>query len=109
MRWSPVLPRVCTTHCWSSDCKTGLTNRILRSVQNTHSHESLYNKCVTQFAAVHANRIFYAYVWQRKRVLQGEAVSLLRSDNTVFDKALVLCQMHNFKEGVLYLYEKGKL
>lgn len=23
-------------------------------------------------------------------------------DNTVFDKALVLCQMHNFKEGVLY-------
>lgn len=51
----------------------------------------------------------YAYVWQRKKVLQGEAVSLLRSDNTVFDKALVLCQMHNFKEGILYLYEKGKL
>lgn len=47
--------------------------------------------------------------WQRKKVLQGEAVSLLRSDSTVFDKALVLCQMHNFKEGVLYLYEKGKL
>nr|XP_043898783.1 vacuolar protein sorting-associated protein 11 homolog [Solea senegalensis] len=46
---------------------------------------------------------------ERKKVLQGEAVSLLRSDNTVFDKALVLCQMHNFKEGVLYLYEKGKL
>lgn len=48
-------------------------------------------------------------VCQRKNVLQGEAVSLLRSDNTVFDKALVLCQMHNFKEGILYLYEKGKL
>uniref|UniRef100_A0A3B4YYB9 VPS11 core subunit of CORVET and HOPS complexes n=1 Tax=Stegastes partitus TaxID=144197 RepID=A0A3B4YYB9_9TELE len=46
---------------------------------------------------------------ERKKVLQGEAVLLLRSDNTVFDKALVLCQMHNFKEGVLYLYEKGKL
>lgn len=46
---------------------------------------------------------------QRKKVLQEEAVSLLRSDNTVFDKALVLCQMHNFKEGILYLYEKGKL
>uniref|UniRef100_A0A3Q2QIU7 Vacuolar protein sorting-associated protein 11 homolog n=1 Tax=Fundulus heteroclitus TaxID=8078 RepID=A0A3Q2QIU7_FUNHE len=41
--------------------------------------------------------------------VRGEALSLLRSDNTVFDKALVLCQMHNFKEGVLYLYEKGKL
>ncbi|KAM3600652.1 uncharacterized protein V6R79_000323 [Siganus canaliculatus] len=46
---------------------------------------------------------------ERKKVLQDEAVSLLRSDNTVFDKALVLCQMHNFKEGILYLYEKGKL
>lgn len=46
---------------------------------------------------------------QRKKVLQEEAVSLLRSDNTVFDKALVLCQMHNFKEGILYLYEKGRL
>lgn len=46
---------------------------------------------------------------QKKKVLQEEAVLLLRSDNTVFDKALVLCQMHNFKEGILYLYEKGKL
>ncbi|CAL8268441.1 unnamed protein product [Merluccius merluccius] len=46
---------------------------------------------------------------EKKKVLQGAALSLLHSDNTVFDKALVLCQMHNFKEGVLYLYEKGKL
>ncbi|XP_031663539.1 vacuolar protein sorting-associated protein 11 homolog [Oncorhynchus kisutch] len=46
---------------------------------------------------------------ERNKVLQGAALSLLRRDNTVFDKALVLCQMHNFKDGVLYLYEKGKL
>uniref|UniRef100_A0A3Q3AAW1 VPS11 core subunit of CORVET and HOPS complexes n=1 Tax=Kryptolebias marmoratus TaxID=37003 RepID=A0A3Q3AAW1_KRYMA len=46
---------------------------------------------------------------ERKNILQEEALSLLRSNNTVFDKALVLCQMHNFKEGILYLYEKGKL
>ncbi|XP_056449620.1 vacuolar protein sorting-associated protein 11 homolog [Gadus chalcogrammus] len=46
---------------------------------------------------------------EQKKVLQGAALFLLHSDNTVFDKALVLCQMHNFKEGVLYLYEKGKL
>uniref|UniRef100_A0A3B3RJX0 Vacuolar protein sorting-associated protein 11 homolog n=1 Tax=Paramormyrops kingsleyae TaxID=1676925 RepID=A0A3B3RJX0_9TELE len=46
---------------------------------------------------------------EKKKVLQEAALSLLKSDNTVFDKALVLCQMHNFKEGVLYLYEKGKL
>ncbi len=53
--------------------------------------------------------LFLSFVWQKKKVLQEAALSLLRSDNTVFDKALVLCQMHNFKEGVLYLYEKGKL
>ncbi|KAK3522019.1 hypothetical protein QTP70_021383 [Hemibagrus guttatus] len=46
---------------------------------------------------------------EKKKDLQGAALSLLTSENTVFDKALVLCQMHNFKEGVLYLYEKGKL
>lgn len=46
---------------------------------------------------------------QKKTELQGAALKLLMSENTVFDKALVLCQMHNFKEGVLYLYEKGKL
>ena len=63
------------------------------------SPDSLFQQCIFSIP----------YVWQRKKVLQGEAVSLLRSDNTVFDKALVLCQMHNFKEGVLYLYEKGKL
>lgn len=59
------------------------------------------NSCIGWFIS--------ALVWQRKKVLQVEAVSLLRSDNTVFDKTLVLCQMHNFKEGILYLYEKGKL
>lgn len=53
--------------------------------------------------------LFLSFVWQKKKALQEAALSLLRSDNTVFDKALVLCQMHNFKEGVLYLYEKGKL
>lgn len=51
----------------------------------------------------------FCLVPQKKKVLQGAALSLLQSDNTVFDKALVLCQMHNFKQGVLYLYEKGKL
>ncbi|XP_044312298.1 vacuolar protein sorting-associated protein 11 homolog isoform X2 [Varanus komodoensis] len=40
-----------------------------------------------------------------------EAISLLKSGKfqSVFDKALVLCQMHNFRDGVLYLYEQGKL
>ncbi|KAI5629231.1 vacuolar protein sorting-associated protein 11-like, partial [Silurus asotus] len=46
---------------------------------------------------------------EKKSSLQEAALLLLTTENTVFDKALVLCQMHNFKEGVLYLYEKGKL
>uniref|UniRef100_A0A4W5NLN9 VPS11 core subunit of CORVET and HOPS complexes n=1 Tax=Hucho hucho TaxID=62062 RepID=A0A4W5NLN9_9TELE len=51
----------------------------------------------------------WAHEQDPEKVLQGAALSLLRSDNTIFDKALVLGQMHNFKEGVLYLYEKGKV
>ncbi|NXE78887.1 VPS11 protein, partial [Cochlearius cochlearius] len=48
---------------------------------------------------------------QVKDKLHDEALTLLKSGRfqTVFDKALVLCQMHNFKDGVLYLYEQGKL
>nr|XP_014429431.1 vacuolar protein sorting-associated protein 11 homolog isoform X2 [Pelodiscus sinensis] len=46
-----------------------------------------------------------------KEKLHSEAITLLKSGRfrTVFHKALVLCQMHNFKDGVLYLYEQGKL
>ncbi|KAG9482526.1 hypothetical protein GDO78_011285 [Eleutherodactylus coqui] len=48
---------------------------------------------------------------QAKRQLQNDAMTLLKSGRfkNVFDKALVLCQMHNFQKGVLYLYEQGKL
>ncbi|XP_041030262.1 vacuolar protein sorting-associated protein 11 homolog isoform X2 [Carcharodon carcharias] len=48
---------------------------------------------------------------QAKKQLQEDVMSLLKSGlfKAVFDKALVLCQMHNFKDGVLYLYEQGRL
>ncbi|XP_027691427.1 vacuolar protein sorting-associated protein 11 homolog isoform X2 [Vombatus ursinus] len=48
---------------------------------------------------------------QVKEKLHAEALSLLKSGHfsNVFDKALVLCQMHDFQDGVLYLYEQGKL
>ncbi|XP_037697615.1 vacuolar protein sorting-associated protein 11 homolog isoform X2 [Choloepus didactylus] len=48
---------------------------------------------------------------QVKEKLHAEAISLLKSGrfSNVFDKALVLCQMHDFQDGVLYLYEQGKL
>lgn len=49
--------------------------------------------------------------WQVKEKLHNEAISLLKSGRfrSAFDKALVLCQTHSFKDGVLYLYEQGKL
>ncbi|XP_036279042.1 vacuolar protein sorting-associated protein 11 homolog isoform X2 [Pipistrellus kuhlii] len=48
---------------------------------------------------------------QAKEKLHAEAISLLKSGRfcDVFDKALVLCQMHDFQDGVLHLYEQGKL
>ncbi|XP_036179946.1 vacuolar protein sorting-associated protein 11 homolog isoform X3 [Myotis myotis] len=48
---------------------------------------------------------------QVKEKLHAEAISLLKSGRfcDVFDKALVLCQMHDFQDGVLHLYEQGKL
>lgn len=61
---------------------------------------------------------FFPYVQQLcsllpqvKEKLHAEAISLLKSGRfcDVFDKALVLCQMHDFQDGVLHLYEQGKL
>lgn len=48
---------------------------------------------------------------QIKEKLHNETILLLKSGKfqDVFDKALVLCQMHNFKDGILYLYEQHKL
>ncbi|KAM3830816.1 vacuolar protein sorting-associated protein 11 homolog [Vipera latastei] len=48
---------------------------------------------------------------QIKEKLHSETILLLKSGKfqEVFDKALVLCQMHNFKDGILYLYEQHKL
>ncbi|KAM5132463.1 vacuolar protein sorting-associated protein 11 homolog [Mantella aurantiaca] len=48
---------------------------------------------------------------QARQQLQNDVMTLLKSERfkNVFDKALVLCQMHNFQKGVLYLYEQGKL
>ncbi|KAL7981664.1 hypothetical protein Chor_005752 [Crotalus horridus] len=48
---------------------------------------------------------------QIKEKLHNETILLLKSGKfqEVFDKALVLCQMHNFKDGILYLYEQHKL
>ncbi|XP_068096951.1 vacuolar protein sorting-associated protein 11 homolog isoform X1 [Hyperolius riggenbachi] len=48
---------------------------------------------------------------QVRQQLQNDVMTFLKSGRfkNVFDKALVLCQMHNFQKGVLYLYEQGKL
>ncbi|XP_071804394.1 vacuolar protein sorting-associated protein 11 homolog [Asterias amurensis] len=43
--------------------------------------------------------------------LNRRAMDLLQTsdDHCDIDQALVLCQMHNFKKGILFLYEKSKL
>ncbi|XP_052796081.1 vacuolar protein sorting-associated protein 11 homolog [Mya arenaria] len=48
---------------------------------------------------------------QAKDCKQKKTLELLRNPqaNYDLDQALVLCQMNNFKEGILYLYEKARL
>ncbi|XP_022091158.1 vacuolar protein sorting-associated protein 11 homolog isoform X2 [Acanthaster planci] len=43
--------------------------------------------------------------------LHRKAMDLLQTSDALYDidQALVLCQMHNFKQGILFLYEKSKL
>ncbi|XP_033108411.1 vacuolar protein sorting-associated protein 11 homolog isoform X2 [Anneissia japonica] len=43
--------------------------------------------------------------------LEQKSMSLMHNVNAGYDidQALVLCQMHDFKKGILYLYEKAKL
>ena len=42
---------------------------------------------------------------------EAKTLELLKYKNAKYDidHALVLAQMHNFKAGILYLYEKAKL
>ena len=44
-------------------------------------------------------------------VREAKTLELLKSKTAKYDidHALVLAQMHNFKAGILYLYEKAKL
>ncbi|XP_072041834.1 vacuolar protein sorting-associated protein 11 homolog [Amphiura filiformis] len=46
-----------------------------------------------------------------KKELERKAMDLLQTSDSHYDidQALILCQMHNFKKGILFLYEKGKL
>ncbi|XP_061416593.1 LOW QUALITY PROTEIN: vacuolar protein sorting-associated protein 11 homolog [Lethenteron reissneri] len=48
---------------------------------------------------------------QKKKNLENATMALLTSGafNSNFDKALIMCQMNNFKDGILFLYEKAQL
>lgn len=51
-------------------------------------------------------------VLQVKKDLEEKLISILRTEDEgryAKDQALVLCQMHRFKPGILYLYEQGKM
>jgi len=48
---------------------------------------------------------------QERGSREAKTLELLKSKSAKYDidHALVLAQMHNFKAGILYLYEKAKL
>ncbi|XP_077990077.1 vacuolar protein sorting-associated protein 11 homolog [Glandiceps talaboti] len=48
---------------------------------------------------------------ERKADVERKTLNLLQNTEAQYDidQALVLCQMHNFKAGILYLYEKAKI
>ncbi|MEJ1275261.1 hypothetical protein NN561_006157 [Cricetulus griseus] len=87
--------------------------------RDRHSKTQILHKGsypVTGLAFRQAGKVTHLFVVttenvQAKEKLHAEAISLLKSGRfcDVFDKALVLCQMHDFQDGVLYLYEQGKL
>ena len=47
----------------------------------------------------------------KSSVVESKAMALLRDSKAPYDMdhALILCQMHDFREGILYLYEKTHL
>lgn len=57
----------------------------------------------------------YLYVWETldvdKEKLAAKTLKLLQNPEIKYDKAqaLVVCHMHGFSEGILYLYEEQKL
>ena len=66
------------------------TDSIIRETQSTSSSDSMERKS-TQ--------------------VESKAMTLLRDSKAPYDMdhALILCQMHDFREGILYLYEKAHL
>ncbi len=48
---------------------------------------------------------------RKSTIVESKAMNLLRDSKAPYDMdhALILCQMHDFREGILYLYEKAHL
>lgn len=59
----------------------------------------------------------YLHLWESlsdvtsKSTVEQKVVRLLQNSEANYDKdqTLILCQIHNFRSGILYLYEEGKL
>ncbi|XP_047107852.1 vacuolar protein sorting-associated protein 11 homolog isoform X3 [Schistocerca piceifrons] len=59
----------------------------------------------------------YLHLWESlsdvtsKCTVEQKVVRLLQNSEANYDKdqTLILCQIHNFRSGILYLYEEGKL
>nr|XP_006822187.1 PREDICTED: vacuolar protein sorting-associated protein 11 homolog [Saccoglossus kowalevskii] len=60
---------------------------------------------------LHLHDVVHEKEIQKRVDIERKTLDLLQNTEAQYDidQALVLCQMHNFKAGMLYLYEKAKL
>ncbi|CAH1993182.1 unnamed protein product [Acanthoscelides obtectus] len=80
--------------------------------------EHLLNEgCILSTAVYNLLFEHYIHVWSNlknvadKNRMSQKALKLLQNSDVKYDKsqALVVCHLHSFKEGILYLYEEQKL
>ncbi|XP_030768032.1 vacuolar protein sorting-associated protein 11 homolog [Sitophilus oryzae] len=73
--------------------------------------------CILSMSVYNTLLEHYLHVWSslegvsEKNKLSQKTLKLLQNPDIKYDKyqALVVCHMHNFSEGILYLYEEQKL
>ncbi|WAR00818.1 VPS11-like protein [Mya arenaria] len=95
---------------------TELLKRLCTDYKPTDSRSPLLNSnscCLlyNTLLELYLHDVTHQQNQQAKDCKQKKTLELLRNPqaNYDLDQALVLCQMNNFKEGILYLYEKARL
>uniref|UniRef100_A0A8C4Q9L1 Vacuolar protein sorting-associated protein 11 homolog n=1 Tax=Eptatretus burgeri TaxID=7764 RepID=A0A8C4Q9L1_EPTBU len=129
-----LLRRLCTDYKAASaanmheeglvdDVNKGNAEEFIHIFANNRAHLKEFLKHMTEVEPVCPMGVYETLLelelrdWVReddprlKLELQNRLMKLLRSGvfSNDIDKALIMCQMHNFKDGVLFLYEKAHL